>query len=843
MKLKTIIAMKKLISLFMMLLMPLMASADAIEIEGIRYSLDAEKKTAEVISKSGGYSGDIIIPAVITHNNIEYKVTSIGEDSFYACSDLTSVVIPEGVTKIKRAAFCDCTGLTSVSLPNSVTSISSNVFCSCKGLISITLPNSLTSIGHYAFQDCINLSSIVIPDKVEYVGEAAFLNCHNLSSVTIPKSMKFIDNVAFHGCENLIVQISDLNAWCNIDFIDSFRDHRLFLNGEELTELTIPEGITTIKKSAFLYCSSLTNVIIPEGVISIEGGAFSSCTNLKSVTIPSSVKSIGNNSFSTCLSLSNLIIPSGVTSIGAGAFRYCNRLTSVTIPKSVDTVEPYAFGACNQLTNIDVASGNESYASESGILYSKDKTEIICYPAGIADKTYTIPNYVTTIGEYAFNGCEKLNEIILPENVTEVKKGAFSGCRGLPSITIPNSVKKIGDSVLEVCDNLTSVKLPDGLSMIPSGLLYGCTSLTSFAIPDGVTQIGGRAFGMCTGLTSISIPNSVTKIDSGAFHNCTGLTSIFLPNNLTFIGDYSFGNCTGLLSVTIPDKVTTIDNSAFYGCYNMTSVSILSSDVEIKSLAFMYCNKLSTVICYSEQVPQTNNLAFLDIESNITLYVPAGSVDAYKAAEPWNKFKEILAVEGIDLSEFSDDVIKITDAGQSTWCSKYDLDFSGVEGLKAYTATGYDRISGTIWLTRVYQVPANEGIFLMGKAGEYHVPHKSTGTYYANLMVGTLQPITLKETDGEYTNYYLSNGDSGVGFYKVNGSVDLKANRAYLPLLKGTTQAGTRFIGIGFEDDGTTNLTPALSEGEREWYTLQGQRVAKPGKGLYIRNGKKVVIK
>jgi uncharacterized repeat protein (TIGR02543 family) len=217
----------------------------------------------------------------------------------------------------------------------------------------------------------------------------------------------------------------------------------------------------------------------------------------------------------------------------------------------------------------------------------------------------------------------------------------------------------------------------------------------------------------------------------------------------------------------------------------------------------------------------------------------------------WSTIPATMPAEDVTITgSFSlltdEDVIQITSAGQSTWCSKYDLDFTGVEGLKAYTATGYDRISGTIWLTRVYQVPANEGIFLMGNADEYHVPHKSTGTYYANLMVGTLQPITIYETDGEYTNYYLSNGDSGVGFYKVNGSVDLKANRAYLPLLKGSVQAGTRFSGIEFEDDGTTSikgLTPVLSEGEGEWYTLQGQRVAKPGKGLYIHNGKKVIVR
>ena len=214
-----------------------------------------------------------------------------------------------------------------------------------------------------------------------------------------------------------------------------------------------------------------------------------------------------------------------------------------------------------------------------------------------------------------------------------------------------------------------------------------------------------------------------------------------------------------------------------------------------------------------------------------------------KAGE--NNISVVLSASDPGEETVDEDAIKISDAGQTTWCSAYDLDFTGIEGIKAYTAGGYDRVSGTIWLMRVNQVPANEGILIIGTPGDYKVPHKTTGTYYANLMKGTFQPITIYETEGEYTNYYLSNGDSGVGFYKVNGSVDLKANRAYLPLLKGTTQAGTRFIGLGFEDDGTTNLTPALSkgEGEGEWYTLQGQRVAKPGKGLYIKNGKKVVIK
>lgn len=202
--------------------------------------------------------------------------------------------------------------------------------------------------------------------------------------------------------------------------------------------------------------------------------------------------------------------------------------------------------------------------------------------------------------------------------------------------------------------------------------------------------------------------------------------------------------------------------------------------------------------------------------------------------------------EGSSDEDSSQEAIKITSAGQTTWCSAYDLDFSNVEGLKAYTATGYHRTKGTIWLTRVKEVPAGEGILLIGDAGDYKVPHKSTTAYYANLMVGTVKAITLNETDGEYTNYYLSNGDSGVGFYKVNGSVDLKANRAYLPLLKNTTNSSRGFIGLDFDDgeEGTTGIRNTMQATEKDvWYNLQGQRVERPGKGLYIRNGCKVVMK
>ena len=225
-------------------------------------------------------------------------------------------------------------------------------------------------------------------------------------------------------------------------------------------------------------------------------------------------------------------------------------------------------------------------------------------------------------------------------------------------------------------------------------------------------------------------------------------------------------------------------------------------------------------------------------------------------------------------SEGGTETINVSAAGQVPYCNSQSLDFSSLDaqGVKAYTATGYDYNSGTIWLTRVKQVPAETGILIMAPQGEYPVPTASVASVYANMFRGTLTGTTIQthETiaDEDYINYYLSSGDAGVGFYKVTkeGGVTIGANRCYLPI-KNKEAAGTRsansgqnqiafqeadevigiplFRGIDGDEDGTTNLTPALSKGEREgeWYTLQGQRVAKPGKGVYIKNGKKVVIK
>ncbi len=707
--------MKKLFTLFLLAFLPLLASSDPVEIDGLYYNLNSSDgiNTAEVTSSRywGSYSGDIVIPESVTYEDVTYNVTSIGYDAFRGCS-----------------------GLTSITIPNSVTSIGSSAFWGCRGLTSITIPNSVTSIGSYAFQYCSALTSVTIGISVTSIGSGAFEDCSGLTSITIPNSVTLIEQWAFLDCSGL-------------------------------TSITIPNSVTSIGDRAFVGCSGLTSIEVEDG-----NTKYDSRDNCNAI-----IETVTNTLIVGC---KNSIIPNSVTSIGIDAFAGCTGLTSIIIPNSV-----------------------------------------------------------TSIDDSAFFGCSNLTSINIPNSVNSIYTGAFQGCSGLTSIEVEN-----GNTKYDSRDNCNAI-----IETESNTLVYGCKNTT---IPNSVTSIGSMAFYECSGLTSISIPGSVTSIGEHAFSRCENLTSATILDGVTSIGGWAFYQCYKLSSIVIPNSVTSIEPRAFFDCHANT-LSIGSGVKSIGYCAFGCFGQLTDVFCYAKDVPYADKAFDEDeeISKNYTqylvLHVPAGSVEAYKATEPWNEFKEIVAIE--DEEETAEDVIKITSAMQTTWCSAYDLDFSNVEGLKAYTATGYHRTKGTIWLTRVKEVPAGEGILLIGDEGEYRVPHKSTTAYYANLMVGTVKAITINETDGEYTNYYLSNGASGVGFYKVNGSVEIKANRAYLPLLKNTVSGTRGFIGMDFDDDedGTTGISEVQQRvGEPDvYYNLQGQRVDNPSKGLFIRNGKKVIIK
>ena len=300
------------------------------------------------------------------------------------------------------------------------------------------------------------------------------------------------------------------------------------------------------------------------------------------ITIPESVEYEG--------------ITYSVTSIGGYAFYYCTGLKSVTIPNSVITIGESAFDGCKNLSSVTIANG------------------------------------VTSIGVVAFRMCTSLTSLTIPNSVTAIAESAFQGCSGLQSIVVDKG-NTVYDS-REDCNAL--IKTSD------NKLITGCMNTT---IPNSITAIGSWAFFLCDGLTSINIPNSVTGIEQSAFWGCKNLVSINIPSSITEIEQISFAHCEALTSITIPNSVTTIGDQAFSGCIGLTSITIGSNVKSIGFLAFTDCLNLLDVYCYAEKVPETQNEVFryANIE-NATLHVPAASISAYQAVEPWKNFKEIVAL-------------------------------------------------------------------------------------------------------------------------------------------------------------------------------------------------------
>ena len=386
--------------LFILAFLPMLASADAIEIDGIYYNLDREAKTAEVTSRpnqyesdvdipssSNQYKGDVDIPESVTNDVVVYSVTSIGDGAFRSCSGLTSITIPSSVTSIGELAFSGCSGLTSVTIPNSVTSIGWAAFDGCSGLTSITFGNGVISIGDFAFSGCTSLTSITIPSSVTSIGTHPFFDCSGLQSIVVEKGNTVYDSR--EDC-NAIIKTSDneLISGC--------------------TNSTIPNSVTKIGQSAFKNCKGLRSVRIPNSVVSVGQFAFQGCSGMTSITIPNSVTSIGSYAFRWCSGLTSITIPYSVTSIDEFVFYECSGLTSVTIPNSVTSIGRYAFDGCSGLTNVICYAKNVPTTPNDAFINS-----------GIEKATLHVP--ATSVSAYqATRPWKNFKEIVaLSENDTD----------------------------------------------------------------------------------------------------------------------------------------------------------------------------------------------------------------------------------------------------------------------------------------------------------------------------------------------------------------------------------------------------------------------------------------
>jgi len=346
-------------------------------------------------------------------------------------------------------------------------------------------------------------------------------------------------------------------------------------------EVTIPNSVIIFGYSAFDSCESLISVTIPDSVTCIDDRTFSSCTSLTSIEVSGNNKNYSsidgvlfNKNKSRLITYpagktdSKYVMPNSVISIDDDAFDSCINLKSVTIPNSVTSIDSGAFSNCISLTSIEVSGNNKNYSSTDGVLFNKDKSELITYPAGKTDSEYAIPNSVTSIGNYAFACSTNLTSVSIPNSVTSIGYDTFEDCTSLTSVTIPDSVTSIGWDTFENCTSLASITIGNGITSIGLGAFSGCTSLTSVTIPNSVTSIDEHAF------YNTAYYNDESNWDNGVLYisdclidtnyNFDSTTDYIIKDGTRIIANSAFSKWDNLISVTIPNSVTSIGDSAFY---------------------------------------------------------------------------------------------------------------------------------------------------------------------------------------------------------------------------------------------------------------------------------------
>ena len=597
------------------------------------YFMDSTIHCSDFTANKWGICGDMVAYFLDDNGTLTISGTGKMADAslFDENGNIKSVVIENGITHIGSNAFSGCRNLTSVTIPSSVTSAGSGAFFDCKSLDSVYITDFEaylnTNFYHYTTSNDMEYNSdflpygssgsnpmyyanklyvngkrvagkITIPDGITKIPYAAFDGCDGITNIIIPDSVTSIGSNAFSGCTGLTgVYITDLSAWCNINFNPNryYRSnsnpllcaHNLYLNNKLVTDLVIPDNVTSINEGAFSGCSSLKSATIPDGVTKIDIGMFSDCNNMTSITIPDSVTSINDYAFSGCNSLINITLPDSITSIGRNAFSDCSGLKSINIPNGVENISHNVFSGCTGLTNV------------------------------------TIPNNVTSIGGNAFNGCSSLKEITIPSSITDIGNYAFGNCSGLT--TIYYNAPKVFSNIFKATEysysnssNLMLAVLGNNVTGIDVNAFSSCKELKKIFIPQSMTEIEKDAFSDCSNLTIVEYGGSQSdwaEIYIGANENLTNAKINYNSTNtdmtltdldyLTYTKNddntITIADCnTAATNINIPNKidgltVTAIGSNAFSDCNKLTTVTIPKSVTSIGYLAFDDCDKLKDV--------------------------------------------------------------------------------------------------------------------------------------------------------------------------------------------------------------------------------------------------------
>ena len=567
----------------------------------------------------------------------------------------------------------------------------------------VVIENGVTSIGTYAFYEMPSLTEVIIGDGVETIGWAAFSHCNYVTKLTIGKNVRSIAERAFNGWVRLEeLHISDLTAWCAIsgerpcgwDYYDVYT--YLYLNGNKLTEIVIPEDVTLISAAAFGGYSGITSITIPDTVTVIGSGAFS-CPDLKTIFY------LGDLSQWIRLDRGGPICRYGVNISVNGTI-----LSDVAVPSAITEIGNYAF-ANTKITGIELHDG------------------------------------IRKIGTGAFENCIDLPGILLPENLEELSSRAMYGCTALTEMVIPGSVKTVGEQAFELCTSLAAITLPAEMETIPSRMMYGCSSLKEIMIPEAVktignsafencsvlehvtngvnlVSIGSRSFYNCSRLQSIVWSESLAAIGQEAFYNCSALGEIILNSQVESIGSYAFYMCSGVTQIAVSPsaKLNTIEEATFFNCSQFTQICIPANVSTIATRAFHGCSAL-TAVRFEGDMPEISDNAFTNVSA--TCYYPKGN-------ETYVNDKIALDYGG-DLYWTYQGETPSNLCGESvTWNLDEDgtLTISGTGAMYDYSATDLEYAPWYEQKSSVQRVVIEDGVTTIGNYAFYECKNLATAS-------------------------------------------------------------------------------------------------------------------
>ena len=615
---------------------------------------------------------------------------SVGTDAFktnnvnWSYNESTDTLTISGTGAVTKGDWYYLYGasIKKVIIKDGIDCIANSAFSGCEALTSVTIPSSVTSIGDYAFYECTALESVTIPEGVTTINRSAFSWCTSLTDIAIPNSVTSIGYSAFYYCKIKNVYITDLISWCNISF-ENYASNpmrstysetvNLFIDNQLLTELTIPQEVTSINSYTFGNLS-LKNITLEDNsnLQSINASSFYKCGNLKSLQdkIPESC-TVSNTAFDNCFFdsgacgsnltwnfnsntgtltisgsgnmynydqtnipwlcyrdyISNIILEDGITSIGEDAFKDCVNVTNITIPEGVTSIGIYAFENTG-ITSINIPGSVTSIDNRafdrclnlSRITVDSNNTNY--------DSRNNCNSIVVTSTNRLIVGS---NNSTIPEGINAIDISAFWGRTGLTTINIPGSVTSIDNRAFEQCPALMNITVDSNntkydsrnncnalIETFTNKLIAGSGNST---IPYGVTSIGYGAFSGRTGLTDITIPDSVTSIEGCAFWNCTSLKKLTIPDSVQTLHTNYMKGCTALTSVIFNNRLTTISSSTFEGCTKLMSVKIPNSVKTIEFDAFRGCSAL-TSINIPDSVTSIQTSAFYGCTSLTNIIIP-----------------------------------------------------------------------------------------------------------------------------------------------------------------------------------------------------------------------------